>query len=593
MTRKSFLDQRLAPHYRTFWFRLSFVAPLYFGLIALGYQLLGPEYVVQDDARQHVVWMQQFVDPQLFAGDAIANYYLTIAPPGYKGLYWGLAQIGIEPLLTAKLLPLILALITTYFAYKLALKILPIPLCGFLATLILNQQIWLDDELISATPRAFYYPLFTIFLYCVTQRDIIPCLVIIALQGLFYAPAMLLSVAILSIRLLDWRKRQLTRDRSRYLLWFAGCLVAALVILFLLHRQADVGPAVTALQMRRLPEFGLHGRHEYFGVNPIYFWFQGRSGLNISWFPASILMGLSLPALVIRRCPFTQKLTPHIAIIYQSLMAALSLYILAHVLLFELYYPSRYTYHSLRVVLALAAGISLTILLKAGWSWLQYKRQTHLRRRDRLLMTFVGLLIAIELLVPALPPVFLAMEVLIEGQSPELYAFLAQQPRDTVVATLAPEGDNLGAFAQRSTLVGREFALAFHPQYHRIVQARIADLLAAQYGTDPSVVRRIIDQYSIDFFLIENSAFTPEYLLRQDWLIHRSDASFVMEAIHRMQTMPADLLFPKALALCGVRSTQSWTLMDTQCLSQFLAASSVVDRPVEDRLVIDGLTEAE
>ncbi|PZD73165.1 hypothetical protein C1752_02244 [Acaryochloris thomasi RCC1774] len=577
-----FLDrsQRLfTPNNRTFWFRLSFIAPLYFGLIALGYQMLGPEYVVQDDARQHVVWMQRFVDPQVFAGDAIANYYLAIAPPGYKGFYWILAQLGIEPLLTAKFLPLILALITTYFAYKLALKILPVHLCGFLTTLILNQQIWLDDELISATPRAFYYPLFTTFLYCVTQRALIPCLAIIALQGLFYAPVMLLSVAILSLRLLTWRQRwpRLTQDRSRYLFWFAGCSVAALVILFLLRSQG-VGPTVTALQMRDLPEFGLHGRHEYFDVNPLYFLFQGRSGLNISWFPASILMGLALPFLAIGR--FTQKMTPNVAVIYQSFAAALGLYILAHLLLFKLYYPSRYTYHSLRVILALAAGIALTILLEAGWSWMQHKRQTQapFHRREQLLITFIGLLIAIELLVPALPPVFLAMEVWIEGQAPELYTFLAQQPRDTVVATLAPESDNLGAFAQRSTLMGHEFALALHPQFHRVVQQRIAALLDAQYSSDPAVVQQIIDQYSIDFFLVEHSAFTPEYLLSQDWLVNRSDTASVTKAIQQMRTKPTSLLFPKALTPCGIRSTQDWTLLETQCLSRFLATSPITDR---------------
>ena len=147
--------------------------------------------------------------------------------------------------------------------------------------------------------RAFYYPLFAIFLYCLVKRALIPCLTVIALQGLFYAPVMLLSLAILYIRLLAWKRRwpTLTRNRSRYIFGLMGSLVAALIVLFLLRHQSVVGASVTSQQMRNLPEFGLLGRQEYFGVNPLYFLFQGRSGLNLSWFPASILLGLALPFL--------------------------------------------------------------------------------------------------------------------------------------------------------------------------------------------------------------------------------------------------------------------------------------------------------
>ncbi len=565
--------QRLfSPHHHTFWFRLSFIAPLYFGLITLGYQFLGPEYVVQDDVRQHVVWMQRFMDPGLFPGDAIADYYLALAPPGYKAFYGFFAKCGMAPLLTAKLLPILLALITTFFGFKLTLKILPIPVCGFFATLILNQQIWLDDELITATPRAFYYPLFTIFLYCLVKRALFPCLTVIALQGLFYAPVMLLSLAILHIRLLAWKRRwpTLTRNRSRYIFGLMGSLVAALIVLFLLRHQSVVGASVTSQQMRNLPEFGLLGRQEYFGVNPLYFLFQGRSGLNLSWFPASILIGLALPFLPPGRFRLLQKLTPDVALLYQAFGAALGLFTLAHILLFRLYYPSRYTYHSLRVLLAVASGITLTILLEAGWSWLQEKRQVKVRLQfqQKLLLAFISLFTAIELLVPALPPVFFALEVWIEGSSPGLYTYLAQQPRETVIATLAPEGDNIGAFAQRSTLMGREFSLAFHPQYHKIVQERITDLLNAQYSSDSSELEQIIDKYGIDFFLVEHSAFTPEYLLAQDWLIHRSDQSSITLAIEKMETQPASLIFPKVFVSCATQSTESWTLLEAQCLTR-------------------------
>lgn len=555
---------------RTVWLGLSFVAPLYFGLVTLGYQLFGPEYLIQDDMRQHVVWLQRFVDPQLFPGDAIADYYLAIEPTAYKGLYWCLAQIGLEPLLVAKLLPLLLALITTLFAFKIALRLLPVPICGFLATLILNQQIWLDDELITATPRAFYYPLLTIFLYCLLKQALLPSLVVIVLQGLFYAPSMLLSVAILSVRLWPWgsywpRWQALAihlrhpAHRHRYVFWLAGCGAAGLVILWLLHHQSAVGPTITTAQMRVLPEFDRYGRHEYFGVHPLYFLFQGRSGLNVSWFPASILMGLALPFLSAPRFRLTQKLKP--ALLYQGVIASLGLYITAHFLLFKLYFPSRYTYHSLRVLLALAAGITLTILGEAGWRWLRSRWHS----QQRWLLIIIGLVLTLELLVPALPPLFLALQVWIEGQSPALYTYLAQQPRDTVVATLAEEGDNLGAFSQRSTLVGREFALTFHPQYYQVMQQRVVDLLQAQYSPDPTVVQQIIDRYGIDYFLIERAAFSPDYLLGKNWLVHSSAQATVAEVVNNLQNGVQPAVLEK-LDTCDVLSADSWVLLETQCV---------------------------
>ncbi|MGF1604378.1 MAG: hypothetical protein ACFCU8_20665 [Thermosynechococcaceae cyanobacterium] len=552
------------------WFKLSFIAPLYFGLVSLGYQFFGPDYLVQDDVRQHVVWLQRFIDPQLFPNDAIADYFIAIAPPGYKGFYWLLAQLGVAPLLTAKLLPLALALITTLFAYRFTLKILPIPFSGFLATLILNQQLWLDDELITATPRAFYYPLLTAFLYCLAQRAIIPCLIVIALQGLFYAPSMLLSIAILSVRLLPWEAWLGQVDPTdRFplrpvLWWLVGCSVGGGILFYVLSHQSDLGPTVTAAAMQTMPEFGLQGRHEYFGVNPLYFLFQGRSGLNISWFPASILIGLTLPWLRSPRFPLAQKLTPHIATLYQTVWASLGLYLLAHLFLFKLYYPSRYTYHSLRIALAVSAGGAIAILLESGYAWLQrHRKKWH---RNRLMIGLVAGVAAIELLVPAAPPVALALQVWIDGSTPQLYRYLAQQPKDTLVATFSAEGDNLGAFAQRSTLVGSEFALAFHPRYYGMIQARVQDLLTAQYSPDPSAVKRVIDQYGIDFFLVERDTFSPSYLLNQTWLMHSSMQPMVAKTIEQLQNTEAKPILMRAIETCARQSTPAWALVETNCI---------------------------
>ena len=52
---------------------------------------------MQDDARQHVFWMQRFIDSELFPHDLIADYFQSVAPTGYTTLYRIAAALGSIP----------------------------------------------------------------------------------------------------------------------------------------------------------------------------------------------------------------------------------------------------------------------------------------------------------------------------------------------------------------------------------------------------------------------------------------------------------------------------------------------------------------
>src|SRR6266481_8646099 len=70
--------------------RLWFVASLIYALACAGLglrQAFAAEYVVQDDARQHVTWLLRLTDPGLFPRDLIADYFLSLLPAGYRALY--------------------------------------------------------------------------------------------------------------------------------------------------------------------------------------------------------------------------------------------------------------------------------------------------------------------------------------------------------------------------------------------------------------------------------------------------------------------------------------------------------------------------
>ena len=112
-----------------FWLGLSLLFTAIYALLALNLAFEN-DYVVQDDARQHIFWMSRFIDPELFQNDLIADYYESVSPWGVKTLYRGVAMLGIEPQLFNKFLPGILALIITVFSFAVSLRTLAYSLWG-------------------------------------------------------------------------------------------------------------------------------------------------------------------------------------------------------------------------------------------------------------------------------------------------------------------------------------------------------------------------------------------------------------------------------------------------------------------------------
>ena len=358
--------------YRAVYLVLSLVAPLYYGGITLGY-VFSHDFIVQDDMRQHVVWLQQFIDPTIFQQDEIDHYFHSLAPIGFKTVYWLGAQAGISPLLLAKLLPLPLALAATVFLFYKTLAIAPPPLAAWVAALIFNQHLWLNADLVSATPRAFVYPIFVTFLYYVVQRSHLPMLLTLALLGLFFPKMMLVGATLLLAQLVDWSPKgvRLTRDRQRWVFAISGMIVTAVVAMPFALNLSDAGPAITAAQMRTQLEYGLGGRNEYFGVNPVDFVLHGPSGLRIPVFPSIIWAGFALPFLMKWRSPVIRSITPRIRVLGDLLAASLGLFCLAHLLLLRLHFPSRYTYHSWRFVLSIAVDIVAAAVVEAELSRLR------------------------------------------------------------------------------------------------------------------------------------------------------------------------------------------------------------------------------
>ncbi|HBK62407.1 MAG TPA: hypothetical protein DD000_02470, partial [Cyanobacteria bacterium UBA11166] len=246
-----------------------------------------------------------------------------------------------------------------------------VPTTGFITTLLLNQNLCVRNDISTGTARAFIYPLFLAFLYYLLRGSLLPCLLTIVLEGLFYPPLLFISLGILTLRLLYWEKilPRFSQNRSDYVFFVTGLGVALLVMLPYALASSEFGPVITATEARTLPEFLPGGRTYFFSTDPLQFWlFASRSGLFACDFDRYLrlpkilplnLAGLLLPILLVysSHFPLARQVTSRVKILLQIILASLIMFFAAHVLLFKLYGPSRYATHSLRFAIAVAAGI--------------------------------------------------------------------------------------------------------------------------------------------------------------------------------------------------------------------------------------------
>ncbi|RMF22257.1 MAG: hypothetical protein D6756_10950, partial [Cyanobacteria bacterium J083] len=448
-----------------FWLSLSLAFALLCSLPLIKYGF-SYKYLVTSDAQQFTFWMARFADPDLFPADMIADYFQSVTPWGYATLYRLFASWGLEPLTLSKFLPPVLGLVTTAFCFGICLELLPIPLAGFIATVILNQTLWMEARLADSVPRSFVYPLLLAFFFSLLRHTWIGMALAILLLGLFYPQGVLVCVAILGLRLLEWRGIVPYFSINKRNYWdFVGILALSFLIMTPYALKSSVyEPIISLAQAKTLPEFSASGRTQFFGVNPWEFWLYGkRSGMFALMSPWCIF-ALFLPRLKLasKKFPLTQKLRPQISILWQILLGASIMFFLAHLLLFRLHLPNRYIEPSLLIITAIAAGISLTLIiewfLRQAWLvWLGVRGKIAVS-----LMIIVWLfplsLITVGNEFPDNPYK--------RGRVPELYDFFAQQPKDTLIASLASRSDKIPPFSHRSILVGRKYAIPYHLGYY-------------------------------------------------------------------------------------------------------------------------------
>ena len=547
-----------------FWLSCSLFFATLYGCLGLRLAFSGP-FVVQDDARHHVFWMQRFVDPELLPNDLIADYFQSVAPVGYTNLYKLAAFMGLDPLFFNKFIPLFLSIATAVAAFYFCLEIIPIPAISFTGTLIFLQNLWMDNNLVSGTPRAFIYVLLLGFLYALARRSLWGCIVMLLLQGLFYPPTIFLCAGTVALQVIHFKdgKLQFSRQAKDYRFSLICLLVAGAVLLPFALASSPYEPLITFAEAKVLPEFQEDGRSQFFRNEVKDYWLGGRSGLfpGTMLTPATLAAALLLPVLQWRRLPLLQALTPQQRLLPDLTLVSLGMFFAAHFLLFVLYLPSRYTQHSFRVIVAFAAAISLFALLDLAFRWAE-KGPSLLRKLP--VWIACGALGLATMGYPIFMDSFLD-PIYVYSNWPDLYQFLQEQPKDSLVASLSRDADNISTFARRPVLFSLEQSIPYHRGYYNRIEQRVRDVIRAQYDPSLEPLQAVIREYGIDLWLFDRSSFEVDYLVKYDWL--KQFQPETEEAIAQLSTgeFPAIMAFAER---CQVFEDRKHVILSAQCLLQ-------------------------
>ena len=550
-----------------FWFILSMTLAVLYGFLALKKAFLS-SLSVQDDARQHIFWMQRFFNADLFPNDLIADYFQSVAPAGYTWLYKSLAFIGINPLILAKIIPFILGLICTYYIFRITLEILPVTMAGFIAALVMNQAIWMKDDVASATPRAFIYPFFLAFLYYLIRGSLVRMGIAIALVGLFYPQYVFVASGMLILRLICWRngRFQFSSERQDFIFCGVGLSTAFFVLLPYALTSSEFGPTISREAAMKLREFYPNGRSTFFHVHPKDFWLTGkRSGIfpKSLFTPATQCAGLVLPFLLSfgSAFPLIKNITSRIWLLVHLLLSSLGMFFIAHILLFRLHLPSRYTGLSFRIIIALATAIALTLIIDALFNWAENREKFPIKFRPIISLVLTGLILASLVLYPAFVKGFPLVKYKV-GRATDLYDFFREQPDDILIASLEEEANLLPTFAQRSILLGREYAIPYQVGYYTQFRQRVIDLIVAQYSSDLIDVKSFIQKYGVDFWMVHRGSFTPEYVEKNSWLMQYESAQDAVTFL-QLGYIPA---LATTIPICTVFQNDSLFVLDANCI---------------------------
>jgi len=497
-------------------------------------------YVINDDVRQQIYWMQQWRHPELYPDDLLTEYARNYVSWGVQAVYYP-ASFFIDPVQFTKVVAGILYLVTAGFLFGIGLRFGNRQAAIMIVCIFFFFETFLR-KISGGLPQSFAFPLLLGYLFFLGRNNMLGCSLVILLQSIFnpyvfilcgathgiflachYGPRAFMSVRHMRMaRVQDGglapesagpkiQPRTVTLAASGSIAWgrlmavhlpiIAGAFLMVWKYAFLQH--AAFGSLLARSAMLGKPEYGPQGRYELIpGTRFLYEVFRPWE----FFLPVHALgslagcVGLALVILVV--CwAFTRKDrqidTSGFRIFYYLLPASVILYVVSQLLFMKLFVPRRYLEFSLNIFYCVVLGLAITV---AGQSIRSLGRKAFL--------VLVGILAVIGGL---------------RNYNIGIYDYSAQTPLYNFVRTTAPASlfagppelmDNSVTFGGRKALVTYELSHTWIDRYWEVLKKRTQDFFDAYYSDDPETILRFATNYGVDYLVVREDDFSPEHLTK-------------------------------------------------------------------------------
>lgn len=472
-------------------------------------------YVINDDVRQQIYWMQQWADKDLFTNDPLTQYAKEYVPWGVKSIYW-IASHFMNPVQFTKVVTGLLFITTALLLFQLVSRMLKTR-SAILSVCVFFFFGHFMGKISGGLSQSFAYPLLLAYLLFLIQNRIIMAGVMILIQSVLNPYIFLLCLfthflfmlhALLYRRkrngiIMAAKKLPISPDRHFHpyfslLPIAAGILMMAMTHVFL--KPASMGELVSRADMIGKIEYTKAGRYHIlpepsFAEEIIRIW-----ELNLpfkEWGPIGggaaiffLVWGVAYACIRKKRNIVTD--IAGFRTFGYLFIASILLYILSYIVLMDLFLPRRYIEFSFNIFFCVGFAMCLKIVLE----------ESFLRR-----IAF-SVLITLLILVGALR--LKNVGIYDYSESAPLCDFFKRTPKETLIAGPPDIMDNILTFSCRKAFITYELSHTWMRPYWDMIKGRTYGFFRAYYALDPDEVHEFCRVNHIDYMIIRDEDFKPE-----------------------------------------------------------------------------------
>lgn len=495
---------------RRFYFLLVIISALFVYIVGHFEAITNP-YVINDDVRQQIYWMQRWSDPELFQNDYLTRYAENYVPIGVKSIYYAFSGI-INPVQFSKVLTGFLFVVNAVLLFMIGAKFsddftaLILAISSFLFTSVMTK-------ISGGMSQSFAYPLLLAYVYFLASENLLGCSLVIMVQSIFNPYIFVLCSVTHAIYLLKnfgncyikilFNKSQKSAPRIGFLRLIGlniPILMGGLAMIYqhVFLRTSEFGDLISWLDIFGNIEYTSSGRYQL-APGPDLYWELFRPIVHLMLYDQygpviGTISGITALIIVFWAVAINKwdiNLSRMSFLIYLA-AASLILYFVSYEVIMRLFLPRRYIEFSFNLIYWIIFAACLSSILKS----------LKLRRAGLTVFLVIGLIVCAWRIHN--------VGIYDYSKDSQLYDVLVKTPKNSIIAGPPEVMDNVVTFAKRKAFVTYELSHTWFTQYWQTIKERTFDFFDAYYANDPKIVREFARRNGVDYFVVREKDFNPE-----------------------------------------------------------------------------------